>query len=164
MAKCMGRALIALFIFLAANLARAQEEGQSEVSVFTAAEKGKVEKSKDAEAKMSSYLEIANDRLKALLSAAGKGDREGATQAVSGYREAVTMADTTFTQLQADNRNLKKNVKVMFKAVTQHVGVLLREIEKVPDDMRVPLQSALEAAQRVQNGVMIQMDKLDIVP
>lgn len=155
--------LLPFFLFWA-GFAIAQESAQSGPDVFTAAEKAKVEKSKDAEAKMRSYLDIAGERLKNLQSAAGKGDRAGAAQAVAAYREAVTQADGVCTQLQADNKNPKKNVTTLFKVVTQHTGVLLRDMEKVSDDMRVPLQSALEVAQRVQDGVMIQMNKLGVNP
>jgi hypothetical protein len=123
-----------------------------------------IEKSKDSAEKMKTYLGIAGERHRVLMSAAKKGDRQGAANAVAGYRLAVTGADECYNQLQKENKNPKKNVTLLFKTLRQQVSEMLREMEKVSDEMREPLQAALEVSQRVQDGLLIQMEKLGVHP
>jgi uncharacterized protein (DUF3084 family) len=99
-----------------------------------------------------------------LLAAGKKGDKEAANQAVAGFRKALTSADDAMSQLQSQDRNVKKNVQTFFKATRNHASQLLQALEKVPEDLRDSLQSALEVVQRIQGGLMIQMEKLGITP
>lgn len=154
-----------LVLVLVGTLAySAPQAGSPAAEELTPAEKGLIEKAQGPEESLKAWISIANDRFKIVLAAAEKGDKEGASQAVTGFRNALTRADDAISQVQSQNRNVKKNVQTFFKATRHYASQLLQVLEKGSEDLRDPLQSALEVVQRIQGGLMIQMEKLGITP
>ncbi len=164
-AKKSVQILIAvLFLFASFAFSWAQAVSEEDARAFTEQEKQILAVAKDPEAQLRAYLNIANERLKALLSAADKRDRDGANLQVPGFRRAVSGADESLNQIITANKNNKKNLNLMFKATREQSTALVRKIEKASEEIQPPLQSALEVVQRVQGGLMIQMEKYGMTP
>jgi hypothetical protein len=153
-----------LFLMLSSHLSWAQVAPEEGAQVFTDQEKQSLAAAKDSESQLRAYLNIANERLKALLSAADKKDRDGANQQVALYRKAISGADESLNQIISATRNNKKNLSLMFKATREQSTQLVRKIEKAPEEIQPSLQSALEVVQRVQGGLLIQMEKYGMTP
>ncbi len=153
-----------LFLFALNGFLRAQAASEEDAQAFTDQEKQTLAAAKDPEAQLRAYLSIANERLKALLSAADKRNRDGANLLVPGFRKAVSGADESLNQIITANKNNKKNLNLMFKTTREQSTALVRKIEKASEEIQPPLQSALEVVQRVQGGLMIQMEKYGMTP
>jgi secondary thiamine-phosphate synthase enzyme len=163
--KKTGRILaVIVFVFFSCGLSWGQAASEEDTQAFTEKEKQILAEAKDSEAQLHAYLSIANERLKALLSAADRRDRDGANLQVPGYRKAIGGADESLNQIIAANKNNKKNLSLMFKTTREQATVLLRKIEKASEEIQPSLQSALEVVQRVQGGLMIQMEKYGMTP
>lgn len=121
-----------------------------------AEEREALAKAKDAEARLKVYLSIAEARLKDLLVHTRKLDKENSAKAVLGFRSAVSGADDCVAREQAD-KNYKKLVMNLHKAMRKYNFSLLQALEKVAEDFRRYIQSAYEVSQRVQDGAEIQM-------
>ncbi|PYV92289.1 MAG: hypothetical protein DMG05_04945 [Acidobacteria bacterium] len=128
---------------------------------LTGEEKEALQKAKDPEEQLKVYLEIAGERLKAILSLSRKGDAEGTEKAVTGYRTAVSGAEDSVAKVQAAGKNTKKALMSLLKATKKFNFSLLQALEKVPEDMRQQIQSAYEVSLRVQDSVSIQLEKIE---
>jgi hypothetical protein len=128
---------------------------------LTSDEKESLQKMKDAEEQLKRYLDIANDRLKNLLAASNKGDHESADRAVTGYRTAVTGAEDTLARIQASGKNVRKQLANLFKAIKKYNFTLLQALDKAPEHARTHIQAAYEESSRVQDGLSIQMEKIE---
>jgi hypothetical protein len=111
---------------------------------------------KDAEARLKLYLSIADARLKNLLLHTRKLDKESSAKAALGFRAAVSGADDCVAKEQAD-KNYRKLLTQLNKAMRKHNFTLLQALEKVADGFRAYIQSAYEVSQRVQNGTEIRL-------
>jgi hypothetical protein len=123
---------------------------------FATGEREALEKAKDAETRLKIYLSIAESRLKDLLMHSRNLDKENSEKAVSGFRAAVTGADECVAKEQAE-KNYRRLVTHLHKAVKKYNFTLLQTLEKVAEDFRKHIQSAYEVSQRVQDGAEIQM-------
>jgi len=128
---------------------------------LTAEEKEAVKKAKGSEEQLKIYLEIASERLKAILSLARKGDEEGTAKAVTAYRTAVSAAEDSVAKGQAAGKNMKKALMSLQKATRKFNFSLLQALEKVPENLRQQIQSAYEVSLRVQDSVSIQLEKIE---
>jgi hypothetical protein len=143
------------------NLLLSQNAGAS--GGLTADEKEALQKTKDPEEQLKRYLDIANDRLKNLLSASNKGDHEDAAKAVTGYRTAVVGAEDTMASIQSSGKNVRKPLSNFFKAIKKYNFTLLQALDKAPEDARGNIQAAYEESSRVQDGLSIQVEKIEKV-
>jgi hypothetical protein len=130
---------------------------------LTTEEKEALQKTKDPEEQLKRYLDIANDRLKSLLSASSKGDHESAGKAVTGYRTAVLGAEETMASIQSSGKNVRKPLTNFFKAIKKYNFTLLQALDKAPEDARGNIQAAYEESSRIQDGLSIQVDKIERV-
>ena len=123
-----------------------------------AAEKESLQKAKDPEEQFKIYLEIASGRLKDLLSACSKQEKEAAGRAALGFRTAVSGADDCVANAQAKSKNTKKLTTTLSKAVKKYNFSLILALEKAPEDFRKYIQSAFEVSARVGEGIRIQLE------
>ena len=140
---------------------RVQGEGSEAADGLTQEEKEFLQKAKDPEEKIKRYLDIANERLKNVVTSSNKGDHEGAAKAVVGYRTAVTGAEDGVAAMQGSGKNVRKPMSLLFRAVKKYNSILLQALEKAPEDSRGYIQGAYEVSSRVQDGLSIQMEKLE---
>jgi hypothetical protein len=137
------------------------DQGSEAADGLTAEEKESIQKAKDPEEQLKRFLDIANERLKIVLSASSKNDHENAEKAVGGYRTAVSGAEDTVATLQGSGKDTRKAMAALFKAVKRYNLVLLQALEKAPEDSRRHIQAAYEVSSRVQDGLSIQMEKME---
>jgi len=128
---------------------------------LTSEEREALQKMKDPEEQIKRYLDIANERLKGLLSAANKGDHESASKAVTGYRTAVTGAEDSLAKLQSSGKDIRKPLANLFKVIKKYNFTLLQALDKAAEDARPHIQAAYEESERVQDGLSIQVEKIE---
>lgn len=136
-------------------------QGSELTDGLTQEEKDFLQKAKDPEEKIKHYLDIANERLKIIVSSSSKGDHDSAARAVAGYRTGVTGAEDGLAMMQASGKNVRKPMSLLFRAVKRYNLTLLQALEKAPEDSRAHIQSAYEVSSRVQDELSIQMEKLE---
>jgi len=136
-------------IFSAANLVGDTRESEQK-------DRDAVAQAKDTEGRLKAYLDLAETRLKTLLLAARKLDKDGSETASEGFRTAVTSAEDCIAKDQAD-KNYKKLVTQLHKAMQKYNFALLHALDKAAEDFRKYIQSAYEVSQRVQDGTEIQL-------
>ncbi len=156
-------AMVFVFAFSGSNLF-AQTESEKNLSLLTGQEQQSIAQAGNPESRMKVFVNIANERLKSLLGAADKQDLESAQKIVPAFRVAISGADDALTQILATNKNPKKSLNFLFKATRDQVSLLIRKIGKASGDLQPSLQSALEAVQRIQGGLMMQMEKHGMTP
>ena len=153
--------LVCLLVFRLSIPKLAVSQGPEAANGLTSEEKEALQKARDSEEQLKRYLDIANDRLKTLLAATNKGDQESAAKAVTGYRTAVAGAEDSVARMQASGKNTKKAITTLFKAVKKYNFTLLQALDKAPEDARTHIQFAFEESTRVQQGLSIQMEKIE---
>jgi hypothetical protein len=153
--------LACLLVFRMSIPKRALGQSSEVTDGLTSKEKEALQKTKDPEEQLKRYLDIANDRLKNLLATSNKGDHERAAKAVTGYRAAVTGAEDSLARLQSSGKNVRKPMTNLFKAVKKYNFTLLQALDKASEDARTYIQAAYEESSRVQDGLSIQIEKIE---
>jgi hypothetical protein len=123
---------------------------------LSADEKETLERPKDPEQQLKSWLGIAESRLKDIISHTRKLDKTNSAKAVSGFRTAVTSAEDCVAKEQGA-KNYKKLITQLHKAMKKYNFALLQALDKAAEEFRQYIQSAFEASQRVQDAAEIQM-------
>jgi hypothetical protein len=159
----MTTALIcSLFLFdLCALMPGPHGQSSQALDGLTSEEKESIQKARDPEEQLKLYLEIASDRLKSILSLSRKGDAERTGKAVIGYRTALGGAENSVGEIQASGKNPRKALTMLLKATKKYNFLLLQALEKAPEDLRSHIQSAHEISSRVEDGIAIQLEKLE---
>lgn len=115
-----------------------------------------VAQTKDTEGRLKAYLDVAETRLKTLLLSTRKLDHDGSQTASEGFRTAVTAAEDCIAKDQTE-KNYKKLVTQLHKAMQKYNFALLHALDKAAEDFRKYIQSAYEVSQRVQDGTELQL-------
>ena len=114
------------------------------------------QKAKDPEEQLKLWLGMAANSLRAVISETKRLDKDTSAKAVSDFRTAVTSADDCVARQQHE-KNYKKLLTQLHKAVKKYNFALLQALDKAAEDFRVYIQAAFEASQRVQDSAEIQL-------
>ncbi|MEW5974340.1 MAG: hypothetical protein AB1898_00915 [Acidobacteriota bacterium] len=151
-------AIIALTAGLLINPAQLGAQADEDDGL-SQSEKESVAAAKTPEDRMKLYLDIANERLKIVVSASRKGEKQSAEEAVKAFRTAVSGAEDNCLSNQVPEKDRKKLLMTLSKATRKYNFALVQALEKVPEDSRSFIQSAYEVSQRVQDGADIQLQR-----
>ncbi len=127
---------------------------------LTESEKEAIQKAKDSGEQLRLYLEIANERLKTILSLARRGDKDNTAKAVTGFRTAVSGAEERVAKAEVGSKNTRKLLTTLLKATRKYNFSLVQALEKVPEELREQIQLAYEVSQRVSDGAELQFERL----
>jgi hypothetical protein len=160
------RLALAGLVLTAFSVPSLQAQGDADINlkILSGQEQQSISQAKDPETLLKVYINIASERLKVLLNAADKRDRDAASQAVPPFRVAINGADEAMNHILSSEKSPKKDLTLLFKATRDQASLLVRKIQKGTGDAEPSLQSALEVVQRVQGGLMIQMEKHGVNP
>jgi hypothetical protein len=142
-----------LLLFSLASFASPSETDDG----LQAEEREALQEAKDPEQRLKVYLNIADSRLKDVLLQTKKLDKENSAKAALGFRTAVIGADDSVAKVPSDDKNFKKLILNLHKAMRKYNFALIRALDKAAEDFRKYIQSAYEVSQRVQDGAEIQM-------
>tara|TARA_B100001245_G_scaffold221599_1_gene192993 strand:+ start:85 stop:534 length:450 start_codon:yes stop_codon:yes gene_type:complete len=107
--------------------------------------------------KLKIYLDIVSNRLKKFEALAKKCDEDPALKYLKGYHLALNQADILVSKEDANSKNSKKLLKKLLKATDDISFSLLTKLEKIPQDCRPLVQSALDICQRINSAVEVQL-------
>lgn len=107
--------------------------------------------------KLKIYLDIVSNRLKKFETLAKKCDEDPALKYLKGYHLALNQADILVSKEDANSKNSKKLLKKLLKATDDISFSLLTKLEKIPQDCRPLVQSALDVCQRINGAVEVQL-------
>ncbi|MCH2693947.1 MAG: hypothetical protein MK025_04420 [Acidobacteriia bacterium] len=124
---------------------------------FSNEEKSALIKATKPSKKLKIYLNIVSNRLKKFETLAKKCDEDPATKYLKGYHLALNQADILVSKEDANSKNSKKLLEKLLKATDDISFSLLTKLEKIPQDCRPLVQSALDVCQRINGAVEVQL-------
>ena len=124
---------------------------------FSSKEQDALIKATKPRRKLNIYLNIVSHRLKRFKALAQKCNEESASRYLKGYHLALNQADLLVSKEDANSNDSKKLLKKLLKATDNINFALLTKLEKIPQDCRPLVQSALEVCQRINSAVEVQL-------
>lgn len=124
---------------------------------FSEKEKTALRTAGKAEKKLSVYLKVTSHRLKKLKALSQKCSTHLATRYLKGYQMALNRADDLVSTVDPGKKNTRKLLDTLLKFTNKINSSLIYNLEKVPQECRPLIQSALEVSQRVSNAVEVQL-------
>jgi hypothetical protein len=118
-----------------------------------------VEKAKTPEEKIKICLNIAGERLKIIDSATRRENEQDLTKAVAGFRVALEKAEDVLSQEPATKPGFRKIAEPMLRTIRKYGASLLEILKKSPEDLRKHIQAAMETAERISDGLALQLEK-----
>jgi hypothetical protein len=148
--------LFALSPALSLLAASEEEDG------LTTQENETLAKAKDPEQKLKAYLEIASHRLKELIQSAGKQDKENTPKAVKAYQAACNGAEKCVVGALSDEKNSRKMIETLFRAMRSYNSALVSAMDKTPDDFRPEIEAAFNVSTGIQQSMSVRGDRYGI--
>jgi len=124
---------------------------------FSETEKTALRKAGKPEKELRVYLKVTSDRLKELKALSQKCSKNLATRYLKGYQMALNRADNLVSKVAPGKKKTRKLLRTLLEFTNKINSSLIYNLEKVPQECRPLIQSALEVSQRVSNAVEVQL-------
>lgn len=118
-----------------------------------------VQKAKTPEEKMKVYLNISNERMKAITSATHKENSQDLVKAVGGFRAALSQAEDLLSLESPTSPAYRKLAEPLLKAARKHSASLLETLKNAQEDLRKYIQAALEISERIVAELAMQLER-----
>jgi hypothetical protein len=118
-----------------------------------------VQKAKTPEEKLKVYLNISNERMKAIASATRKENTENLVKAVGGFRAALNQAEDLLSPESPTSSAYRKLAEPLLRAARKHSANLLETLKNAQEDLRKYIQAALEVSERIVAVLALQLEK-----
>jgi len=118
-----------------------------------------VQKAKNPEEKLKVYLNISNERMKAIASATHKGNTQDLVKAVGGFRAALNQAEDLLSTETPMSPTYRKMGEPLLKTARKHSASLLEILKNAQEDLRKYIQAALEVPDRIVAVLALQLEK-----
>lgn len=120
-------------------------------------EKTALRKAGKPEKELRVYLNVTSHRLKKLKALSQKCSQHLATRYLKGYQMALNRADDLVSKVDLGKKKTRKLLKTLLKFTNKINFSLIHNLEKIPQECRPLIQSALEVSQRISNAVEVQL-------
>ena len=118
-----------------------------------------VQKARTPEEKLKVYLNISNERMKAIAFATRKQNTEDLVKAVGGFRASLNQAEDLLSAEPPTSPAYRKLGEPLLRAARKHSASLLETLKNAQEDLRKYIQSALEVSERIVAVLALQLEK-----
>jgi len=118
-----------------------------------------VQKAKNPEDKLKVYLNISNERMKAITSATHKQNSQDLVKAVGGFRAALNQAEDLLAPESPTSSAYRKMADLLLRTSRKHSASLLETLKNAQEDLRKYIQAALEVSERIVTVLSVQLEK-----
>ncbi len=149
--------VVAGWVWLTGPLLSGQSEKIEET--LDPSETEAVQKAKTPEEKLKVYLNISNERIKAIASATRKENAEDLVKAVGGFRAALNQAEDLLSPESPTSSAYRKMAEPLLRTARKHSASLLETLKNAQEDLRKYIQSALEVSERIVAVLALQLER-----